>query len=184
LKARLAYSTIGQLAYIIMAALLATEMAVSGGVLHIVMHAFGKITLFFCVGAILVAMHRSNISELSGVGRIMPLTMGAFFIGSLSIIGLPPAGGVWSKLLIAGGSFDSQAWIWAAVLMLSTLLNVAYLIPISLRAFFQPFDGDEAQYTEAPFPALWAIMVTSLCCLLLFFFPAPIMELIGLIQWR
>ncbi|MBX2839820.1 MAG: monovalent cation/H+ antiporter subunit D family protein [Gammaproteobacteria bacterium] len=184
LKARLAYSTIGQLAYIVLAALLATEMAVSGGVLHIVMHAFGKITLFFCAGAILVAAHRSNISELDGIGRVMPLTMAAFFIGSLSIIGLPPAGGVWSKLLIAGGSFDTQTWIWAGVLMLSTVLNIAYLIPISLRAFFQPFKGDPAEYSEAPFPSLWAIMLTSLCCVLLFFFPAPITDLINLIQWR
>lgn len=184
LKARLAYSTIGQLAYIVMAALLATEMAISGGVLHIVMHAFGKITLFFCAGAILVALHRSNISELHGVGRVMPLTMGAFLIGSLSIIGLPPAGGMWSKLLIAGGSFDTETWIWAAVLMLSTVLNVAYLIPISLNAFFKPFQGDAAHYTEAPFASLWAIMVTSVCCILLFFFPAPIMDLINLIQWR
>ncbi|MFK7853089.1 MAG: proton-conducting transporter membrane subunit [Granulosicoccus sp.] len=188
LKARLAYSTISQLAYIIMAALLATVMSVSGGVLHIAMHAFGKITLFFCAGAILVALHKSEISKLDGIGRRMPITMGAFFIGAVSIIGLPPAGGVWSKLLIAGGSLDSGTIIWALVLMLSTLLNIAYLLPIPLRAFFKPdpdlAPGETAVRQEAPFACLAAIVLTATMCVLLFLYPQPLTELIGLIQWR
>ena len=188
LKARLAYSTISQLSYIVMAALLATVMSVSGGVLHIVMHAFGKITLFFCAGAILVALHKSEISKLDGIGRRMPITMGAFFIGALSIIGLPPAGGVWSKLLIAGGSLDTGTIIWASVLMLSTLLNIAYLLPIPLRAFFKPdpslAPGEKATLQEAPPACLWAIVLTAFTCLLLFVYPQPLTELIGLIQWR
>ncbi len=129
LKARLAYSTISQLSYIIMAALLATVMSVSGGVLHIVMHAFGKITLFFCAGAIMVALHKTDISKMDGIGRRMPLTMGCFFIGALSIIGLPPAGGAWSKLLIAGGSLDTGTLVWIGVLMLSTLAQ--YRLPVA-----------------------------------------------------
>lgn len=188
LKARLAYSTISQLSYIVMAALLATVMSVSGGVLHIVMHAFGKITLFFCAGAILVALHKSEISKLDGIGRRMPITMGAFFIGAVSIIGLPPAGGVWSKLMIAGGSLDTGTIIWASVLMLSTLLNIAYLLPIPLRAFFKPdpslAPGEKATMQEAPFACLWAIVLTTFTCLLLFVYPQPLTELIGLIQWR
>jgi len=188
LKARLAYSTISQLAYIVMAALLATVMSVSGGVLHIAMHAFGKITLFFCAGAILVALHKSEISKLDGIGRRMPITMGAFFIGALSIIGLPPAGGVWSKLLIAGGSLDSGTIFWALVLMLSTLLNIAYLLPIPLRAFLKPdpdlAPGEKAIRQEAPFACLAAIVLTATMCVLLFLYPKPLTELIGLIQWR
>lgn len=188
LKARLAYSTIGQLAYIVLAALLATVMSVSGGVLHIVMHAFGKITLFFCAGAILVALHKSEISKLDGIGRRMPITMGAFFIGALSIIGLPPAGGAWSKLLIAGGSLDTGTIIWAMVLMLSTLLNIAYLLPIPLRAFLKPDPdlkpGEKATMQEAPFACLWAIVLTAITCIVLFLYPAPLTELIGMIQWR
>ena len=188
LKARLAYSTIGQLAYIVLAALLATVMSVSGGVLHIVMHAFGKITLFFCAGAILVALHKSEISKLDGIGRRMPITMGAFFIGAVSIIGLPPAGGAWSKLLIAGGSLDTGTIIWVAVLMLSTLLNIAYLLPIPLRAFLRPdpdlAPGEKAVMQEAPFACLWAIVLTAISCIALFLYPAPLTELIGLIQWR
>ena len=188
LKARLAYSTISQLSYIIMAALLATVMSVSGGVLHIVMHAFGKITLFFCAGAIMVALHKTDISKMDGIGRRMPLTMGCFFIGALSIIGLPPAGGAWSKLLIAGGSLDTGTLIWIGVLMLSTLLNIAYLLPIPLRAFFKPdpdlASGETAVWQEAPYACLWAIALTATTCVALFLFPRPLTELIGLIQWR
>lgn len=188
LKARLAYSTIGQLSYIVLAALLATTMSITGGTLHIVMHAFGKITLFFCAGAILVAAHRSLISELDGIGRRMPITMGAFFVGSLGIIGLPPAGGVWSKLLIAGGSLDTGTMFWAIVLLLSTLLNIAYLLPIPMRAFLRPdpgvAPGERSPWQEAPFPSLWAIVLTALATVLLFLFPGPLIELLGLIQWR
>jgi len=185
LKARLAYSTISQLSYIVMAALLATTMSVTGGALHIVMHAFGKITLFFCAGAIMVSLHKTQISDLDGMGRRMPITMVCFFIGALGIIGLPPASGVWSKLLIAGGSLEAGNAFWLGVLMLSTLLNIAYLLPVPLRAFFKPpKEAQPAGWTEAPFPSLWAITLTTTVCVLLFFFPQPLINLLGLIQWR
>ncbi len=185
LKARLAYSTISQLSYIVLAALLATTLSISGGVAHIVMHAFGKITLFFCAGAILVALHKKSISELDGIGRNMPITMAAFFIGAISIIGLPPTAGSWSKLMIAGGSFDGGTMIWALVLMLSTLLNICYLLPIPMRAFLKPLpEGASAERQEAPFASLCAIVITTSFCILLFFNPQPLVELIGMIQWR
>jgi multicomponent Na+:H+ antiporter subunit D len=97
LKARLAYSTISQLSYIVLGAALATTAGVLGGSMHIVMHAFGKITLFFCAGAIMVGAHKTEVSELDGLGRRMPFTFGAFLLGSFSVIGLPPMGGSWSK---------------------------------------------------------------------------------------
>ena len=185
LKARLAYSTISQLSYIVMAALLATTMSVTGGALHIVMHAFGKITLFFCAGAIMVSLHITKISELDGMGRRMPITMACFFIGALSIIGLPPASGVWSKLLIAGGSLEAGNIIWISVLMVSTLLNIAYLLPIPLRAFLKPSATVQPEgWCEAPPASLWAITVTTTVCVLLFVFPHPLINLLGLIQWR
>ena len=185
LKARLAYSTISQLSYIVMAALLATTMSVTGGALHIVMHAFGKITLFFCAGAIMVSLHKTNISDLDGMGRRMPITMVCFFIGALGIIGLPPASGVWSKLLVAGGSLEADNAFWLGVLMLSTLLNIAYLLPIPLRAFLKPPAKEyTGGWTEAPAPSLWAITVTATVCVLLFVFPQPLINLLGLIQWR
>jgi len=173
LKARLAYSTISQLSYIVMAGLLATTMSVTGGALHIVMHAFGKITLFFCAGAIMVSLHITKISELNGMGRRMPITMACFFIGALG------------KLLIAGGSLEAGNAIWLAVLMLSTLLNIAYLLPIPLRAFLKPPAKVQPEgWSEAPATSLWAITVTTTVCVLLFIFPHPLINLLGLIQWR
>ena len=186
LKARLAYSTISQLSYVVAGALLATSLAITGGAMHVAMHAFGKITLFFCAGAVLVAAHKTEISELDGIGRAMPWTMLAFLIGSLSIIGLPPAGGTWSKFYLALGSLDAgQTWM-VAVLMISSVLNIAYLLPIPARAFFsKPPPGVEyAGTNEAPLPCLIAIGVTSLGCLWLFFAPDVLYQLASAITAR
>ena len=103
LKARLAYSTISQLSYIMLGAALANAHGILGAGLHIAMHAFGKITLFFCAGAIMVALYKTEISDMRGIGRQMPFTMAAFIIGSLSIIGVPPLGGSWSKWYLHWG---------------------------------------------------------------------------------
>ena len=142
LKARLAYSTISQLAYIVLGGALATSAGVLGGGMHIAMHAVGKITLFFCAGAIYVAAHKTLVSELNGLGRKMPITMGAFFLGSLSIIGLPPMGGAWSKWYLALGAAEGQDYIFVGVFMLSSLLSIGYLMPVVGRAFFLAPDDD------------------------------------------
>ncbi len=179
LKARLAYSTISQLSYVVAGALLATSLAVTGGAMHVAMHAFGKITLFFCAGAVLVAAHKTEISELDGIGRAMPLTMTAFLIGSLSIIGLPPTGGTWSKFYLALGALDAgQVWM-VAVLMISSVLNVAYLLQIPMRAFFAapPAGTEYASIREAPPACLLAIGVTTIGCLWLFFAPDTLYQL-------
>ena len=124
LKRRLAFSTIGQLGYVVLGATLATEQGMGGSVLHIAMHACGKITLFFCAGAIFVATGKKYVSELRGLGRKMPITMGAFMIGSLSVIGLPPLGGFVSKWYLAMGALDRDAVWVVVVLLISSLLNV------------------------------------------------------------
>ncbi|MEN8130835.1 MAG: monovalent cation/H+ antiporter subunit D family protein [Pseudomonadota bacterium] len=179
LKARLAYSTISQLSYIVLGALIATEMSILGASLHITMHAFAKITLFFAAGAILVAAHKSDISDMRGLGRAMPITFAAFTIGTLSIIGLPPFGGVWSKWYLALGAVDAEEWALVAVFMISSLLNIAYLLPIAIRGFFSaPRDGTVyAEVREAPLPMLIAISITSLMCLVLFFYPDTFYQL-------
>ncbi|MBV1883004.1 MAG: monovalent cation/H+ antiporter subunit D family protein [Pseudomonadales bacterium] len=179
LKARLAYSTVGQLGYVTIGALLASSLGVIGGSMHIAMHAFGKITLFFCAGAILVAAHKSKVSEMSGLGRQMPITMAAFFIASLSIIGVPPAGGTWSKWYLLLGSMDAQQWSIMIILLLSSLLNIAYLLPIPIKAFFSDDkqSSSHAGMKEAPLPCLIAISISTLGCLLLFVFPEPLHEL-------
>lgn len=179
LKARLAYSTVSQLSYIVLGAALGSALGVVGGGLHIVMHAFGKITLFFCAGAIYVAAHKTRVSELSGLGRRMPVTMLAFAIGALSIVGLPPLGGAWSKWYLGLATLDAgYAWL-LVVLLVSSLLNVAYLLSIPLRAFFLPppaGDEDDGVH-EAPLPCLLALCFTAAACLLLFFRPDPVLRL-------
>lgn len=195
LKARLAYSTVSQLGYITVGALLATQSGVIGSSMHIAMHAFGKITLFFCAGAILVTLHKSKISEMVGIGRQMPITMAAFFIASLSIIGVPPTGGTWSKWYLMMGALEADQLAIMLVLMLSSLLNIAYLLPISFHAFFpglisfkqsnQIINNAQAsskpvpniQIQEAPWPSLIAIVVTTLGCLTLFVYPQHLFEL-------
>jgi multicomponent Na+:H+ antiporter subunit D len=173
LKARLAYSTVSQLAYVVIGAALATSASVVGSGLQIAAHAAGKITLFFCAGAIQVAAHKTEIGDMVGLGRKMPITMTAFFIGSLSIIGLPPTGGMWSKWALALSAIDAGYLIVAGVLMLSSLLSVAYLIPIVARAFFLPLPQSEAgvavKIEEAPLPCLIALCFTAALTIVLFF---------------
>ena len=137
LKARLAYSTVSQLAFVVLGAALATPTSIIGSGLQIAMHSAAKITLFFCAGAIYTAHHLTEISEMTGIGRRMPVTMLAFLMASLSIIGLPPVG-AWSKWMLALGALDAGYVIVVGVLMLSSLLSVAYLLPIVARGFFSP----------------------------------------------
>jgi multicomponent Na+:H+ antiporter subunit D len=175
LKARLAYSTVSQLSYIVLGAMLATQSGILGGSMHIAMHAFAKITLFFAAGAILVAAHKTEISDMGGLGRAMPVTFGAFLIGSLSIIGLPPFGGMWSKWYLGMGTIEAGQWLLLAVLLVSSLLNIAYLLPIPIRGFFgKTADGTTySEIKEAPVSCLIAMIITSLACVVLFFYPDP-----------
>lgn len=180
LKARLAYSTVSQLSAIVLGVMLATKSGIIGSGIHIVIHAFGKITLFFCAGAIMVTHHKTKISQMRGLGKHMPLTMLAFLIGSLSIIGLPPTGGIWSKWFLALGTLEANQAILLLVLMLSTLLNIAYLLPIPVRAFFSPATSDDnIILQEAPFACLVAMAITSLACIVLFLFPQPLYLLVS-----
>jgi len=179
-KARLAYSTVSQLSYITMGALLGVAAGAIGGGLHIAMHAFGKITLFFCAGAVLVTAHKSKISELNGIGRRMPWTMGAFAIGAVSMIGAPPFAGFVSKWYLLSGALQTDQIIAVAALIISTLLNAAYFMPIVYAAFFKPEDDDNAPAThgEAPLPIVLALSTTALFTILIFFFPGIPLSLV------
>ena len=173
LKKRLAYSTVSQLSYVIMAAAIATPLAIIGAAFHILAHAVSKITLFFGAGCIYTAHHLTEVSQLDGIGRRMPVTLTAFLIGAVSIIGLPPLIGVWSKWWIGAGAAGAGDYWVVAVLMISSLLNVAYLMPIIGRGFFLPpagsAPGDPVARAEAPWPSLVAISITALLCFVLFF---------------
>jgi multicomponent Na+:H+ antiporter subunit D len=178
LKARLAYSTVSQLGYITLGAMLGVAAGVVGGGMHIVMHAFGKITLFFCAGAILVAAHKKRVSELDGLGRRMPLTMLAFLIGALSIVGLPPFGGTWSKWLLVQGTLETGMWLLTITLLVSSLLNIMYLVVIPIRGFFAKPASDEHGLQEAPIASLLAIGIAVFGCIVLFFSPDPIYRMV------
>jgi len=178
LKARLAYSTVSQLGYIVLGAALATQWSVVGGGMHIAMHAFGKITLFFCAGAIYVAANKTDISDMDGIGRRMPFTMLAFLLGSLSVIGLPPFGGSWSKWYLAFGAAEAHQRIFIAVLMASALLNIWYLIPVVARGFFLPPRDGERGIKEAPLLCVAPLCFTALGGIVLFFFADEIYRLL------
>ncbi len=179
LKARLAYSTVSQLSYIVLGALLANSWAAIGAGMHIVTHAFGKITLFFCAGAIMVAAHKTEVSELRAIGRAMPITMLAFLVASLSVIGLPPLGGMWSKWYLGVGALEADQIVFLGVLMLSSLLNIAYLLPIPVSAFLSPpsTESPPEGMKEAPIPCLIALLVTAVGSVWLFLSPEPIYRL-------
>ena len=176
-KSRLAYSTVSQLGYITLGAFLASRAAIAGSLLHIVMHAFGKITLFFCAGAIYVAHHKSQVSELDGMGRVMPVTFIAFTLGGLSIIGLPPLGGVWSKWFLMMGALDSGYIVVLAVLSISSLLNIVYLLEIPARAFLKPAPAG-ATLQEARSSSVLAMVITALMCIALFVYGGDLYDFI------
>lgn len=171
LKARLAYSTVSQLAYVVLGAALLVPSGIVGGAMHIAMHAMGKITLFFCAGAIYVATGKTEVSQMEGIGRTMPVTLTAFLIGSLSVIGLPPFGGAWSKYFLTLASLETGHIVFLAALAISTLLNVAYLMPVVARGFFAGGPaGAGTAIREAPALCVVPLCVTALGCLALFFY--------------
>ncbi len=181
LKRMLAFSTISQLSYIVLGVALLSQSSMVGGLLHIAMHAFGKITLFFCAGAIFVATGVKNISQMVGIGRRLPFTMSAFFIGALSVIGLPPSGGFISKWYLVIGTVESGQIAMLVVLLSSSLLNAAYFLPVVYRSFF--CTPEESMFTdqrgEAPVWCLVPLILTAGLSIVLFFYPQPFLELAG-----
>ena len=177
LKARLAFSTVGQLSYIVLGVCILTPVSVSGAIYHIVAHAFMKITLFMCAGAIFVTTHKSEISQMRGIGRRMPLTMTAFTAASLGIAGLPFMVGFVSKLSIIQGAAQAGEPLYIATLVASALLSLTYLIPVCYIAFtgkdvnpdFAGYDG--SLRGEASKPMLVPLVLTACVSVLLGVFP-------------
>lgn len=184
LKSRLAYSTVSQLSYIILGVALLSDRGIQGGLLHIANHAFSKITLFFCAGAIYIATHKKNISEMSGLGRSMPFTFGAFAIASLSMIGAPPVAGFVTKWYLLTGAMDAQSLGIVIVLLASTLLNAAYFVPVIYQGFFgqpapeSPGQAHGAKLAEAPPAMVIPLSITALISVLIGFFPGFFQKLV------
>jgi len=182
LKARLAYSTVSQLGYIVLGAMLANPAAIIGAGMHIATHALGKITLFFCAGAIYVKTHKTKISDMDGLGKSMPFTYAAMMIGSMSVIGLPLTGGMWSKWYLATGALNADQWIMLVVLLLSTLLNIAYLLPIPIRGFLcapKTTAGESTTIKEAPALSVIALWITATGSIALFFYAQPMYRMLS-----
>lgn len=180
LKKRLAYSTVSQLSYVVLAAAILTPISVIGAALHIAAHAVSKITLFFAAGAIYTAAHKTHVSELDGIGWRMPWTMTAFAIGALAMIGLPPTAGFLGKWFMLSGANQSGQWLPIAVIVASTALNAAYFLPILFRAFFaEPVrvhavgaaSAHDEEHGEAPWPMVLALSLTAAATVLLFLTP-------------
>lgn len=182
LKLRLAYSTISQLAYIVLAATLANQLSLVAGGLHIAAHAFAKITLFFCAGMILVSLHKTTVTELRGVGRQMPITFTAWVVASLCVIGLPLTGGFWSKWYLAHGALAAGEPLMMVVVLLGSLLAMGYLLPPAIKAFYSPAPQSAASApafaAEAPWPSLLALTVTAAMTVLMFFAVQPVFRLL------
>ena len=142
LKARLAFSTIGQLSYIVLGISVLAPYSIAGAMFHIVAHAFLKITLFMCAGAIFVTAHLSEISTMGGLAKRMPVTCTCFGLASLGIAGLPLLAGFVSKFNIIRGALLMGRPLFAAVLVAAALLALSYLIPV-VRIFFGKSGGAE-----------------------------------------
>ena len=183
LKRRLAYSTISQLSYTILGVALLTSSGIIGSVLHLVIHAFGKITLFFAAGAIYVVTGKTEISQMNGIGKKMPFTMAAFTIGALSMISIPPAAGFLSKWYLTMGAVEADQLALVAVLAISSLLNAAYFLPIVYRAFLKPAvgNGERVKIKEAPVFMVGSLMITAIAVLCLFFTPSVFLDLARMI---
>jgi multicomponent Na+:H+ antiporter subunit D len=173
LKRRLAYSTVSQLSYVVLGVAVLAPISLVGATIHLAAHAVSKITLFFAAGSIYVATHLTKISQLDGIGQRMPWTMAAFTIAALAMIGVPPTVGFLGKWFILGGAMQSANWIAAGVIILSTLLNAGYYLPVIYRAFFagQGREARDARISEAPWPMVFALTVTAAATIVLFFLP-------------
>jgi len=149
LKRRVAYSTVSQLSVMMLGAALLTNAGMTGGILHIASHSFGKIVLFFVAGAIFVATHKKLISEMDGIGRRMPITMMTFAIGTCAMIATPLTLASISKEMLLEGALAGDYWIFFFVFLLAGLLDTFYFFPIIYKAFFKkPKKENEEEYSR------------------------------------
>jgi multicomponent Na+:H+ antiporter subunit D len=171
----------------VLAAAILAPISVVGAALHIAAHAVSKITLFFAAGSIYTAAHKTELSELRGIGRRMPWTMAAFTIGAISMIGLPPTAGFLGKWFMLSGAVKGGQWFAVGVIVLSTVLNAAYFLPIVLNAFFRaPVDEPQGGHirSEAPWPIMLALGATALATIAVFCFPGVPLTLANLMLAR
>ena len=169
LKRRLAYSSIGQMGYVLLGMTILSERALLGDIFHIFSHATMKSTLFLAAGAIILKTGKRKIKDLGGIGRQMPVTMAAFTVAALAMVGIPPLNGFVSKWTLALGALDARQPYYVVVLLISSLLNGLYYLPIIINAFFgreAEGEGEPLKIDEAPSKMLVPIVVIAFCTLL------------------
>lgn len=172
LKRRLAFSTINNLAIIILGAALLSPSAIKGGMLHMAYHGFMKITLFFVAGAIYVKTHKENVSELDGLGRQMPLTLGSFAIGAMGVTGIPPICGFVSKWYLCLGSLEAKEIVFLFVFLTSALLDAAFFFPVVYSSFFKkPREDVSPHFDEASMFMVIPLTVTAIISVIWGIFP-------------
>lgn len=152
-KKRLAYSTVSQISYVLCGLFLFTESGLNGALWQILFHAVVKVGLFLCAGAVIFLYGKTKVEELNGIGKKMPVTFVCFTILSLSLIGIPPTGGFFSKWELATASLEAAGigaltWIVPVILLISALLTAGYLLDITIRAFFKKEENETEKVKE------------------------------------
>ena len=177
LKKRLAYSTISNVSYVLFGLFTFSTLGFTGALLQVVFHALAKDVLFLCAGSVIFATHKTYVSQLTGIGRRMPVTMWCFAIAALSLIGIPPAGGFVAKWYLAIGALHNGTvleLVGVIVLMVSALLTAFYLLPIVAKAFFPGKDYPVEEPCEVEKKMLVPVIVFSALVILLGIVPGGI----------
>ncbi len=150
-----------QVSYIALGVGIGSPLASIGGLVHLVHQGLMKITLFFCAGNLARTNGITAIADMDGIGRRMPWTMSAFTVAALGMIGMPPVAGFLSKWYLGlGGIEDGQYWV-VVLLVISTVLNAAYFLPLIGRAWFAPLTPNGAGVREARASLLWPTLITA-----------------------
>ncbi len=165
IKRMLAYSSVAQIGYIILAISLASAAGLTAGLVHVFNHALMKGALFMAMGCIVVRLGSVNIQDLEGVGKTMPFTMAAFVVGGLSLIGVPLTAGFISKWYLVAAALEQGLWPIAVLVLVGSLIAVAYIWRVVEVAYFrEPANGAPA-VQEAPVTMLlatWILVVANI----------------------
>lgn len=190
LKKRLAYSTVSQVSYILFGLSTLHPLGVTGALLHVIFHSVAKNLLFMGAGSIIHQTGKTNVTQLRGVGRRMPVTLGCFTFAALSLVGIPPFAGFFSKWYLANGSLSAKitgySWIGPVVLLLSALLTAGYLFPISVQGFLpgKEYSENENIKCEAGLPMTIPMIVLALLTLCLGIFSSGLIEFLSALAER
>ena len=182
LKKRLAYSTVSQVSYVLFGLSTLHPIGIAGALLHIVFHSVSKMLLFLGAGSIIHQTGMTKVTELRGIGRKMPITIGCFAFAALSLVGIPPFAGFFSKWYLANGALASETavfgWLGPIVLLLSALLTAGYLFPIAVDGFLpgKEFDSKKQENCEAGWNMTIPMMILAAAALALGIFSNGIIE--------